>query len=111
MSASSDGQHAHLDQLGHDRRHAAGAVIFLAEEAAGRLQVEEQRDVEADPLPVVVVERTPRCLAMALRWIGALVEPPIAELMTMAFSNAARVMICEGFRSSHTISTMRLPVR
>ena len=54
---------------------------------------------------------TPRCRAMALRWIGALVEPPIAELMTMAFSKAARVMISDGFRSSQTISTMRLPVR
>ena len=48
---------------------------------------------------------------MAFRWIGALVEPPIAEFTTMAFSNASRVMICDGFRSSRTISTMRLPVR
>ena len=48
--------------------------------------------------------------AMALKWIGALVEPPIAELTTMAFSNASRVMIFGGRRSSHTISTMRLPV-
>ena len=47
---------------------------------------------------------------MALRWIGALVEPPIAELTTMAFSNALRVMMSDGFRSSITISTMRLPV-
>ncbi len=28
----------------------------------------------------------------------------------MAFSNAARVRIFDGVRSSHTISTMRLPV-
>jgi hypothetical protein len=37
---------------------------------------------------------------MALMWIGALVEPPMAELTTMAFSNASRVMMSEGFRSS-----------
>lgn len=49
--------------------------------------------------------------AIALRWIGALVEPPMAELTTMAFSNASRVRIFDGFRSSWTMSTMRLPVR
>ena len=48
---------------------------------------------------------------MAFRWIGALVEPPIAELTTMAFSKASRVMMSDGFRSSLTISTMRRPVR
>ena len=48
--------------------------------------------------------------AMALMWIGALVEPPMAEFTTMAFSKASRVRMSEGFRSSHTISTMRLPV-
>src|SRR5260370_32791667 len=49
--------------------------------------------------------------AFAFSWIGALVEPPIAELTTMAFSNAARVNTCDGLRSSHTISTLRFPVR
>ncbi len=53
---------------------------------------------------------TPMWRAMALMWIGALVEPPIALLTTMAFSNASRVRMSEGFRSSHTISTMRRPV-
>ena len=48
--------------------------------------------------------------AMALMWIGALVEPPIAELATMVFSNALRVRMSEGFRSSCTISTARTPV-
>ena len=47
---------------------------------------------------------------MALMWIVALVEPPMAELTTMAFSMASRVMMSEGFRSSHTISTARRPV-
>ncbi len=51
------------------------------------------------------------CRAMAARWIGALVEPPMAEFTTMALRKASRVRISEGFRSSATISTMRLPVR
>ena len=42
-----------------------------------------------------------------VEWIGALVEPPIAEQATIAFSNAARVRISDGFRSSRTISTAR----
>ena len=50
------------------------------------------------------------CFAMALMWIGALVEPPIAVFAMMTFSNASRVMMSDGFRSSHTMSTMRLPV-
>src|SRR5882672_6798339 len=54
---------------------------------------------------------TPTWRATALRWMGALVEPPIAEQTTMAFSKAARVMMSDGFRSSRTISTIRLPVR
>ena len=48
--------------------------------------------------------------AIAFRWIGAFVEPPIAELTTIAFSKAARVSTSDGFKSSLTISTMRLPV-
>ena len=42
--------------------------------------------------------------ATAVRWTSALVEPPIAELTTMAFSNALRVRMSEGFRVSQTIS-------
>ena len=48
---------------------------------------------------------------MAFRWIGALVEPPIAELTRIALTKAPRVMMSDGFRSSRTMSTMRLPVR
>ena len=39
----------------------------------------------------------------------ALVEQPIAIATVMAFSNALRVWILLGVRSSHTISTMRRP--
>ncbi len=40
----------------------------------------------------------------------ALVEPPMAALVRMAFSKACFVMMSEGFRSSLTICTMRRPV-
>ena len=49
--------------------------------------------------------------AIAFTWIGAFVEPPIAEQTAIAFSNAARVRIVDGLRSSQTISTLRFPVR
>ena len=48
--------------------------------------------------------------AIALMCGGQLVEAPSALAATMAFSNALRVRMSEGFRSSHTMSTMRLPV-
>ena len=48
--------------------------------------------------------------AIAMMWIGALVEPPIAVLTTIALSKASRVNMSDGFRSSDTISTIRLPV-
>jgi hypothetical protein len=64
----------------------------------------------ADVCQSSILIGTPACLAMALMWIWALVEPPIAELTTMAFSIASRVRMSEGFRSSQTISTARLPV-
>ena len=53
---------------------------------------------------------TPACRAMAVMWMVALVEPPIALLTRIAFSSACRVMMSEGLRSSHTMSTMRRPV-
>src|SRR6202789_3806547 len=57
-----------------------------------------------------MVRPTPTCRAIALMWIGALVEPPMAEQATIAFSNAARVRMSDGFKSSCTISTARTPV-
>ena len=47
--------------------------------------------------------------AMAITWMMALVEPPMAMCTAMAFWNAAGVRMSSGFRSSHTISTMRRP--
>ena len=47
--------------------------------------------------------------AMAMRWITALVEPPIAAQARIAFSNASLVRIFERVSFSFTISTMRRP--
>ena len=53
---------------------------------------------------------TPMWRAIALMCGGQLVEAPSALAATIAFSNALRVMMSDGFKSSHTMSTMRLPV-
>ena len=47
--------------------------------------------------------------AMAIRWITALVEPPMAASVLIAFSKACRVRILDRFWSVCTISTMRRP--
>src|SRR4051812_49916899 len=47
--------------------------------------------------------------ACAIRWMIALVEQPIAIATAIAFSNALRVWIVFGVKSSQTISTMRRP--
>jgi hypothetical protein len=57
-----------------------------------------------------LLSSTPMCLATALRWMGALVEPPIAVQRAMAFSNASLVMISDGLTSWRTSWTMRCPV-
>src|SRR5258706_12644855 len=48
--------------------------------------------------------------AIATRCTSALVEPPIASTAVTALSNEASERIEDGRRSSHTISTIRLPV-
>ena len=45
------------------------------------------------------VSSMPTACAMAIRWSTALVDPPSAMMSTMAFSNAARVMMSLGLRS------------
>ena len=50
-------------------------------------------------------------LAMAIRWSTALVEPPSTETITMAFSNASRVMMSRGFRSSSSRFLIAAPAR
>ena len=47
--------------------------------------------------------------AMAMTWITALVEQPMAMATAMALRKAERVWIFAGVRSSHTMSTMRRP--
>lgn len=46
---------------------------------------------------------------IAIRCTSAFVDPPMAALTRIAFSNACRVRICEGRRSSSTIPTIRCP--
>ena len=55
------------------------------------------------------VRSTPTRPAMARRWITALVDPPMAALVRMAFSNASFTSTSDGFRSSLTICTIRRP--
>ena len=55
------------------------------------------------------VRSIPTRPAMARIWITALVDPPIAALVRIAFSNASRVRMSDGFRSSFTICTIRRP--
>ncbi|SAL07960.1 hypothetical protein AWB81_08454 [Caballeronia arationis] len=50
-------------------------------------------------------------LASAIRCTTALVEPPIAAFVRIAFSKAWRVRILSIVRSSRTMSTMRRPAR
>ena len=45
------------------------------------------------------VRGTPAARAIARKWSTALVEPPIAIVTAIAFSNALRVRICRGRRS------------
>src|SRR6187551_3819853 len=47
--------------------------------------------------------------AMAMRWSTALVDPPVAITTVMAFSNALRVMMSRGLRSSASRLRMALP--
>ena len=98
------------EQFVHHRRQAAGAIIILAEIFARRLHVDQERHVVADRLPILDRKLDADVARDRDEWIGALVEPPIAEQATIAFSNAARVRMSDGFRSSRTISTARTPV-
>ncbi len=99
-----------LHQLVHHCRHAAGVMIVLAEIFSRGLKIDQKRHGMSVRLPIVERERHADVPCDRGDVIGALVEPPIAELTTMAFRNASRVRISEGFRSSCTIPTMRLPV-
>ena len=53
---------------------------------------------------------TPASFAIAIMWSTMLVEPPTAIPTRMALSNASRVRICDGRRSSFTSSMIRMPV-
>ena len=66
-----------LQQLLHHRRHAARAMEGLAQEAPGRLAIDQQRDVVAEALPSPRAScSTPMCRAMAMICGGQLVLAP-----------------------------------
>ena len=89
-------------QLQHGRR-AADLVEILHHVLAARLEVGEERDPVADRLEVVDGQiDTPTERAMAIRCSTALVEPPRAIVMTMAFSNA-----CPG----HDVAWLDVPLQ
>jgi hypothetical protein len=54
---------------------------------------------------------TSTAFAMAMRCSTALVEPPRAITITMAFSKASRVMMSRGLRSSSSRFRMAAPAR
>ena len=53
---------------------------------------------------------TPARRAIAIRWMTALVEPPMASTVVTALRNAVPVSMSDSRTSSHTISTIRRPV-
>src|SRR5260221_10119671 len=55
------------------------------------------------------VRGTPILPAIANKWMTKLVDPPIAALTLIAFSNARRVRISDNLKSSRTMSAMRNP--
>ena len=66
-------------------------------------------DAAAVTLEILQPDLLPARRAMAMRWMMALVEQPMAMATAIAFSKAGLVWIFCGVRSSHTISTMRRP--
>src|ERR1700722_7704867 len=112
-----DGQRLLVDELAlhelvNDSRDAARAVIFFAKVFPSRLHVHKQRHLVCDRLPILNRKRHADAesdrVDVERRGCGA---PPMALLTTILFSNASRVKMSDGFRSSHTISTIRWPVR
>ena len=68
-----------LINFSQHRRQISGAVVIFTEILSGRLHVDEQRHVEAEFFPILDRQLDAAWRAMALMWIGALVEPPMAE--------------------------------
>ncbi len=58
-----------------------------------------------------IASGTPTERAIAIRCSTALVEPPSTIVTTIAFSNAARVMMSRGFKSSSSRRRIAAPAR
>ena len=83
----------------HHRRRAAHRVQILLDVFAARLQVGQQRHAIARALEVGQLQRHVAAFAIASRCRTALVEPPTAMIIVMAFSNDRRVRMSRGLRS------------
>ena len=94
-------EEAVLEQVLHQGRRSAACVQVLLPEAAARLEIGNQRHPVADLLKVGECERhAGRAGHRGEYGVTAFVEPPTAMTTTMAFSNARRVMMSRGLRSS-----------
>src|SRR3546814_3584132 len=99
--------------IGVETIQVANSIFYLLSTRRRHTRCAFVTGVQTCALPIsqsVSVSSTPMWRAIAFRWTGALVDPPIAELTRIAFRNAARVMMSDGRRLVRTISTIRLPV-
>ena len=94
-------------------RHQRGAACVIqisSHEPSPRLEVCEQRDASLKrDRNHRSKGRTPASNAMASRCNTALVEPPVAATLAIAFSKASRVRICRGRRSPFSNSMTFAP--
>ena len=99
-----------LHQLGDDGRDAAGMLVVLAEILAGGLEVDEERHLVADRLPVLDLELDADMAGDGVdvdRRIGRAADGRVDD--DGVLEGLARHDV-GGLRSSQTMSTMRLPV-
>lgn len=79
---------ARLGKLPKNARQAAGVAEVLFKIFSGGLNIDEAWQVRTQPVTIIETERNTHAAAMAIKWITALVDPPIPALTRMAFSKA-----------------------
>ena len=105
-------QQAAIEQPLHQRRQAADLDELGHHVLAARLQVGEHRHALADAREVVdATAARPAACAIASRCSTALVEPPSAMTMVIAFSNALRVRMSRGRMPRSISCTTAAPAR
>ena len=75
--------------LAQHREQPASAEQVVHQEATGRLEVDEERDVSTEPIEVVQRQVDAEPAGDGEQVQTALVEPPMAASATIAFANAA----------------------